>query len=166
MPHRNRNTNLFHGHTDAAFGNAVNCKSTTGYVYTIDGCMITWMLKKQSVVALSPTDAEYVLLSKVGCKACWLRSLYHELGYNQIQPTEIRCNHNGVIAMVCNLQFHKQAKHIDISLRHHRIRDQVQEGVIEIQSCQDPDRMADILTKALAHPKHKKHCKEMGLVPV
>jgi hypothetical protein len=164
MPHRNRNANLFHGHTDAAFGNTDNCKSTTGYVYTVGGGAITWMSKKQSVVALSSTDAEYVALSEAGREACWLRSLYHELGYDQMQATEIRCDNNGAITMACNPQFHKRAKHIDI--RHHWIRDQVQEGAIDVQGCRDPDQTADILTKALARPKHKKHCDEMGLAPV
>jgi ribosomal protein S12 methylthiotransferase accessory factor YcaO len=121
------------------------------------------MSKKQSVVALSSTDAEYVALSEAGREACWLRSLYHELGYDQAKLTQIRCDNNGAIAMARNPQFHKRAKHIDI--RWHWIRDQVQEGTIDVQSCRDPEQTANVLTKALARPKHRKHSEEMGLAP-
>jgi hypothetical protein len=61
-PTRTRSTNLFHGYADAAFANVDKSKSTSGYVYLVGGSAITWMSKKQSVVALSST--------------CWLRSLY------------------------------------------------------------------------------------------
>jgi hypothetical protein len=162
-PNKNRDTNLFQGYTDAAYANSEGRKSTTGYVYLAGGGAITWMSKKQSVVALSSTDAEYVALSEAGREACWLRSLYHELGYDQAKPTQIRCDNNGAIAMARNPQFHKRAKHIDI--RWHWIRDQVQEGTIDVQSCRDPEQTADVLTKALARPKHRKHSEEMGLAP-
>jgi hypothetical protein len=162
-PHKNRNMNLFHGYTNAAYANSDGHKSTTGYVYLVGGGVITWMSKKQSVVAMSLTDAEYVALSEAGRKACWLRSLYQELGYTQEQPTQIRCDNNGAIAMTQNLQFHKRAKHIDI--RWHWIHDLVEEGTINVQSCQDPEQTADILTKVLACPKHKKHSEEMGMAP-
>jgi hypothetical protein len=160
---KNRETNLFHGFTDAAYANSDGRKSTTGYVYLVGGGTITWMSKKQSVVALSSTDAEYVALSEASHEACWLRSLYKELGYDQKKPTQIRCDNNGAIAMARNPQFHKQSKHIDI--RWHWIRDLVEENTIEVQSCRDPEQTADILTKALAHPKHRKHSEEMGLAP-
>jgi hypothetical protein len=90
-----------------AYANSDGCKSTTGYVYLVRGGAITWMSKKQSVVAMSSTDAEYVPLSEAGCEACWLRSLYHELGYDRAKPMLIQCNNNGAIAMAHNPQFHK-----------------------------------------------------------
>ena len=160
-PNKNRDSNLFQGFTDAAYANSDSHKSTTGYVYLAGGGAITWMSKKQSVVAMSSTDAEYVALSEAGHEACWLRSLYQELGYDQAKPTQIRCDNNGAITMACNPQFHKQAKHIDI--RWHWICNLVEEETIDVQSCRDPEQTADILTKVLAHPKHKKHCNEMGL---
>jgi hypothetical protein len=121
------------------------------------------MSKKQSVVAMSSTDAEYVALSEASREACWLRSLYKELGHDQKKPTQIRCDNNGAIAMARNPQFHKRSKHIDI--RWHWIKDLVEENTIEVQSCRDPEQTADILTKVLACPKHRKHSEEMGLVP-
>jgi hypothetical protein len=83
------------------------------------------------------------------------------LGYDQAKPTLIQCDNNGTIAMAHNPQFHKRAKHINI--RWHWICDIVEAGTIDIQSCRDPEQTADVLTKVLAHPKHKKHSSEMGL---
>lgn len=163
MPHKNRGTNLFHGYADAAFTNSYDEKSTSGYVFLVGGGAITWMSKKQSVIALSSTEAEYVAMSEAGCEVVWLRNLYKELGFDQENPTLIRGDNNSAIAMVRNPQFHKKAKHI--ATKWHWIRDQVQNETIEIESCRDPDQMADILMKAIARPKHKKHLEGMGITP-
>ena len=64
--------------------------------------------------------------------------------------------------MVCNPQFHKRSKHI--ATRWHWVCNLVQNGMISIESCQDPEQTADVLTKPLACPKHQKHVKEMGLI--
>ena len=64
--------------------------------------------------------------------------------------------------MAKNPQFHKQSKHIEI--RWHWVQELVQDGKISVKSCRDPDQTADILTKPLPRPKHKKHTAEMGLV--
>ena len=73
-----------------------------------------WMSKKQSVITMSSTEAEYVALSKAAREACWLRSLFNKLGFPQMKPTIIRGDNNGAIAMLKNPQFHKRAKHIAI----------------------------------------------------
>jgi len=53
--------NLFHGYADAAYMNADNLKSTSGYVFLAAGGAITWKLRKQTIIALSSTEAEYVI---------------------------------------------------------------------------------------------------------
>jgi hypothetical protein len=78
-----------------------------------------------------------------------------------MKPCLIRGDNNGAIAMARNPQFHKKAKHI--ATKWHWIRDLVENGTIEIESCRDPEQTADVLTKALARPKHKRHTEEMGL---
>jgi hypothetical protein len=75
--------NLFHGYADAAYANADDLKSTTGYVFLAGGGAITWKSKKQTVVTLSSTEAEYIALSEAGREATWLRNLYEELRYPQ-----------------------------------------------------------------------------------
>ena len=66
--------------------------------------------------------------------------------------------------MAHNPQFHKRSKHI--ATRWHWVRDLVQYRLITIESCCDPEQMADVLTKPLASPKHQNHVNEMGMVTV
>jgi hypothetical protein len=58
------------------WANADDHKSTTGYVFLAAGGAITWKSKKQTMIALSSTEAEYVALSEAGREAIWLRNLY------------------------------------------------------------------------------------------
>ena len=159
-----RDTNIFHGFTDAGYANCDDLKSTSAYVFLAAGGAITWQSKKQSVVALSSTEAEYVALSEAGHEACWLRNLCKELGFPQSMPTTLIGDNLEALAMAWNLQFHKRSKHIET--KWHWIRDLVERGIVQTESVQDPEQTADALTKALACPKHKHHIMEMGLASV
>jgi Reverse transcriptase (RNA-dependent DNA polymerase)/GAG-pre-integrase domain/Integrase core domain len=158
------NSNLFYGYADAAYANTDDYKSTSGYVFLVGGGAITWRSKKQTTIALSSTEAEYIALSEAGREACWLRSLYEELGYTQESPNLIKGDNDGSIAMARNPQFHKRSKHI--ATRWHWVRDLVQDKIITIESCRDPEQTADVLTKPLARQKHQKHLREMGLITI
>jgi hypothetical protein len=118
--------------------------------------------KKQTSIALSSTEAEYVALSEAAREVCWLRNLYEELGFYQQFPTIIKGDNDGSIAMAKNQQFHSRSKHI--AIRWHWVRDLVEEGLVKIETCRDPQQTADVLTKALPRPKHSQHTIEMGLV--
>ena len=68
-------------------GDATAAKSTSGYVFTLNGGPITWASKRQTVVALSSTEAEYIALSETAKEAAWLRLLLTELrvvGENEV----------------------------------------------------------------------------------
>jgi hypothetical protein len=156
--------NLFHGFADAGYANCDDLKSTSGYVFLASGGAITWRSKKQSVVALSSTESEYVALSEAGREACWLRNLSEELGFPQNLPTTILGDNLGAMAMARNLQFHKRSKHI--ATKWHWVRDMTEYGIIRTESVRDPEQTADVLTKALHRPKHKRHTTEMGLSSV
>jgi len=161
LPHR---PDFFSGYADASYGNADEYRSVTGYVFLAGDGAITWCSRKQLSIALSSTQAEYVVLSEAAREACWLRNLYTELGLlNEDVPTQILGDNDGSIAMARNPQFHKRSKHID--LRWHWVRELVQDGTIIVDSCRDPEQTADILTKALPRQKHAQHVAEMGLAP-
>ena len=80
-----------------------------------------WKSKKQTTITLSSTEAEYIALSEAAREACWLRSLYKELGYDQQLSITIKGDNDGSIAMAKNQQFHSRSKHITIQW--HWIRD-------------------------------------------
>ena len=71
----------------------------SGYVFSAAGGAITWKSKKQTMIALSTTQAEYVALLEAACKACWLQNLFDELGYPQENPTLIKGDNDGSILM-------------------------------------------------------------------
>jgi hypothetical protein len=75
--------NLFYGFSDAAFANVDDMKSIIGYVYLVTGGAVCWRSKKQTIIALSSTEAEYIALSEAACEATWLRNLYGKLGFVQ-----------------------------------------------------------------------------------
>ena len=153
--------NLFHGYADAAYANADDLKSTTGYVFLAAGGAITWKSKKQTVIALSSTEAEYVALSEAGREATWLRNLYNELGFPQQSATVIKGDNDGSVILANNPQFHQRSKHI--AIRHHWVRNLVVDKVLSIENCRDPEQTADVLTKALPSPKFSRHRGEMGI---
>jgi len=157
----NPDNNIFHGFADAAFANHDDHKSTSGYVFLAAGGAITWKSKKQTTIALSTTQAEYVALSEAAREACWLRNLFDELGYPQENPTLIKGDNDGSISMAKNQQFHNRSKHI--AIRWHWVRELIEQNLVTIENCRDPEQTADVLTKALARPKHNKHITEMGL---
>jgi hypothetical protein len=63
--------------------------------------------------------------------------------------------------MATNPQFHKRSKHI--AIRYHWIRQQIQDGLLQIHLCRDPQQTADILTKALTPEKHNQHVVGLGI---
>ena len=75
---------------------------------------MTWKSKKQSCVALSTAEAEYMALSSVAQEAIWLRELISDLGNPQLQPTLIMEDNQSAISMAKNPQFHSRTKHINI----------------------------------------------------
>ena len=107
------NSNILYGFSDAAFANANDRCSVSGYVFLANSGAITWGSKKQTVIALSSTEAEYVALSEASHEAMWLWYLYGELGFIQQEPILLLGDNDGSIAMAKNPQFHKCTKHID-----------------------------------------------------
>jgi hypothetical protein len=90
--------------------------------------------------------------------------VYGELGFIQISPMLIRGDNEGSISMTHDLQFHERSKHI--TLQHHWVRDLINNKVLNIQSCHNPEQTTDVLMKALPMPKHVWHTEEMGVLPL
>ncbi len=153
--------NIFYGFSDAAYANADDHKSISGYVFLSNMGAITWMSKKQTTIALSTTEAEYVALSEASREAIWLRHLYGELGFIQKEPIILLGDNDRSVSMTKNPQFHKRTKHVDI--RWHWVRDLVKDGLINVIDCRDPQQTADIMTKSLPRPKYIRHVNELGL---
>jgi hypothetical protein len=76
-------------------------------------------------------------------------------------PTVIKSDNEGSVILSHNPQFHAWTKHIKI--RHHWVRDLVNDKILDVQSYCNPEQTADILTKPLPRLKHQRHRCEMGM---
>ncbi|CAL1407137.1 unnamed protein product [Linum trigynum] len=143
------------GYTDSDWaGSLDDRKSTSGYIFCLGSKPISWSSKKQKAVALSSAEAEYIAATDAACEAVWLKRLIFDLQQNENGPTIIHCDNMSAIAMTKNPVFHARSKHIE--LRHHFIRDLVNEGLIEMEFINTNDQPADIMTKAVTREKFEK----------
>ena len=126
-------------------GDVKDRRSTSGNVFLLGGAAITWSSRKQSSVALSTVEAEYMALSVATQEAIWLRQLQEELGMEETGPTLIYEDNQGAISMVKNPVFHKRTKHIQI--RYHFDREAVEEGTIALEYYHTSEMLADSFTK-------------------
>nr|GEU45811.1 copia protein [Tanacetum cinerariifolium] len=127
-------------------GDYVDRKRTSGFC-TFIGCFLTsWFLKKQTALAISTIEAEYVSTRKACQQALWMKQALIDYGV-RLDNIPIMCDNKGAIDLSKNLIQHSRTKHIEI--RHHFLRDNVQKGNISIENVSSEDNIADILTKPL-----------------
>jgi hypothetical protein len=136
-------------------------KSTSGYVFMLAGGAISWSSKKQGCVALSSTEAKYVAAAHAAKEAIWLRRLLTELLQPLSSPMTLFVDNQSTIAIAKNLEFHDQTKHIEV--RHHYLRQKVEDNKIILTYVPTNAQPANALTKGLTRKKHKKFALEMGL---
>ena len=147
-------SSVLQGYVDADYaGDLDNRRSTSGAVFTLNGGPISWHSRRQSCVALSTTESEFISAADGTKEAIWLRRLHVELGGND-QPVKLNCDNQGAIALVRNPVFHQRTKHMDV--RYFFVRDAQQDGLIDIQYVETENQLADCVTKALAVPRFEK----------
>ena len=140
------------GFTDADWAGDISTrKSTSGYVFKICGGFISWRSNKQSTVALSTTEAEYIALTSAAQEAVWLRALLKDLGFEQESPTVISEDNQSAIAIAKNYKVTARTKHIDV--RYHFIKELIDKYFITILYCPTEEMIADIMTKGLVKQK-------------
>jgi len=152
------------GFTDANWGNDIDHRhSICGYVFTLNGGAISWSSKKQSVVALSSTEAEYIGITHAAKEAIWVRHLLSELYSPRILdfPVTVYCNNRSAIELVKNATFHSRTKHI--AIRYHYIREAFDDGVIVLTHRGTDDMPADMFTKALIRAKLSRFSYSIGV---
>ena len=108
---------------------------------------ISWTSKKQPVIALSTSEAEYVAVSAAAQEAVWLRRFLADLKALPEDPTIIMEDNQGAIALAKNPFAHAKTKHIDI--KYHYIHETIQEGLITLCYCPRNEMIAGLFTKGL-----------------
>ena len=143
------------GYSDADWaGDCNDHRSTTGYLFQIGGTAVIWKSKKQSCVALSTAEAEYMALSSAAQEAVWMRELVSDLGNPPNNSTVIFEDNQSAISMAKNPQYHGRTKHINI--KYHFIREQVANATICLKYCKTEDMLTDLLTKGVGPEKFER----------
>jgi hypothetical protein len=149
------------GYTDADMGGDKDSRrSTTGYAYILYGGAISWSSKRQSSVALSTVEAEYMAAAAAVKEALWLRVLLAELQL-PYETILIYGDNQGSMQLVQNPIISQRSKHIDI--RYHFVRERVARNEVAFEYISTDYMVADCLTKAVPGAKHT-YCKQyMGV---
>ncbi|WVZ24094.1 hypothetical protein V8G54_002638 [Vigna mungo] len=114
-------------------GDTLERKSTSGFIYFMNGAPVSWSSKKQSIVALSSCEAEYVAGCHAACQGIWLEELLAELKVATRKPIELRMDNTFAINLARNPISHGRSKHIEV--KYHFLREVVGERGIEIKDC-------------------------------
>ncbi|GJV87221.1 putative ribonuclease H-like domain-containing protein, partial [Tanacetum coccineum] len=125
-------------------------KSTTGGCQFLGRRLISWQCKKQTIVATSSTEAEYVAAASCCAQVLWIQNQLLDYGFN-FMNTKIFIDNQSTICIVKNPVFHQRTKHIEI--RHHFIRDANEKNLIQVLKIHTDDNVADLLTKAFDGPR-------------
>lgn len=122
-------------------------KSNSGYLISLNGGVISWCCKKQSLVTLSSCEAEYVALCETAKQLTWIRNLVNDIGIQINDPITIKTDSQSAMALSTSQKASNRSKHID--LRYHYIRDMVQQNKYKLEYVSTEDNVADMLTKPL-----------------
>ncbi|TYK21311.1 F5J5.1 [Cucumis melo var. makuwa] len=136
-------TSILVGYCDADWvGSADDRESTSS------GCFFLgiWFSKKQICVSLSTVEVEYIATGSGCTQLIWMKNMLHEYGITQDVMT-LYCDNMSAIDISKYPVQHSQTKHIDI--RHHFIRELIENKIITLQHVRSYSQLADIFTKPL-----------------
>ncbi|XP_051163516.1 uncharacterized protein LOC127282958 [Leptopilina boulardi] len=150
------------GYADADWAeNRKDRKSNSGYLFKYLNATISWGCRKQTCVALSSTEAEYIALAEA-CQECiWIRRLLEDfLNYKQ-GPTTIFEDNQSCLKFLSNKKFSHRTKHIDTKF--HFVKQLKENRTLNFEYCPTDRMLADMLTKPLSRIKLRTLAEGCGL---
>ena len=131
----------------------IDCRSTTGYCFLLGSSLISWRIKKQTLVVCSSTETEYRAFADTIFELLWLWWLLKDLGVSTSSATPLYCDNQSVIHIAHNDVFHERTKYIEIDC--HFICNHLVCGALKLFLVSFKDQLANIFTKS--HPKGRLH---------
>ncbi|CAN1753150.1 Retrovirus-related Pol polyprotein from transposon TNT 1-94 [Linum perenne] len=151
-----------YGFSDSDYaGSLTDRKSTSGTCQFIGTALVSWFSKKQSCIALSTAEAEYLAAGSACTQLSWMKAQLKDYGIT-LTGIKLLCDNTSAINMTRNPILHSRTKHIDI--RHHFIRELIMKGDIVLNYVSTEDQLADILTKPLHADRFSKLRREIGMI--
>jgi hypothetical protein len=154
--------NYLTGYCDADYaGDVDKRKSTSGFVFLMNGAAISWASKLQPTVAMSTCEAEFVAAANAAKEALWLKTLLSDFT-GRAETVELHVDNQGALKLIHHPHSHQRTKHIDIAYRF--IQDRVERGEISCKYIETANMVADCITKPVPLAKLNQNVKDMGLV--
>lgn len=153
-----------HGYTDSDYAGDVELRrSTSGYVFYFGGGAISFQSKRQSITALSTTEAEYYGMYKAVMEATWLQYVFRELDWKSkdARRTKIYGDNKAALSLSENPEMHQRTKHI--AVKYHYIREARFKGLAYYEYISTQFMAADGLTKPLGRLKHQEFIRQLRL---
>ena len=153
---------LGYGDSDWA-GDPGTARSTSGYLFTVFGGGVSWRSVLQKTVAQSSTEGEYLAMGQTTREALWIQELMQSLcllGANE--PVIVFSDSKGALDLSKTTKHHDRTKHINV--RHHFLRQHVEEGRVRFIHTPTEFMLADAMTKPLGKEKFAACRDGMGIV--
>jgi hypothetical protein len=144
------------GFSDADWTSQCHCHSISGFAFFVGLSTISWSAKKQPIISLSSTEAEYVALTHTSKDISWIHKILKEFSFfhSLSLPSTLYCDNQGTICLSKDSTFHGRTKHIDVHF--HFIHQTISLGAINLFYMPTEDMTADIFTKSLSCIKFEK----------
>lgn len=150
------------GYADANWAqNKRDRKSNSGFIFMLNGGTISWACRKQTCVALSTTEAEYIALAEACQEGIWIGRLLEELEMMPMTPLKIYEDNQSCLKLLRAKGFNNRTKHIDT--KYHFVKELKERSAMDFVYCQTSDMIADMLTKPLHGVRLKKLAELSGL---
>lgn len=153
------------GYSDSDYAGCVDSrKSMFGYLFLLAGGAVSWKCGKQSVIATSTMEAEFVACFEATVHALWLRNLISGLGIvdSITKPLRIYCDNSAAVFFSKNDKYSKGAKHMEI--KYLSVKEEVQKRRVTFEHIRTNMMLADPLTKGLPPGIFIGHVEKMGII--
>lgn len=151
------------GWSDLDWGGDLDTRhSTSSFVFLMGGGAISWQSRKQTSVALSSTEGEFVTATTTTKEGVWLQKLLEELGVTRA-PKQIllHIDNQSCITLIKTPRHHEKTKHVDY--KYHYIKELAEEGSLQLQYTPTQRMWAAMLIKSVPRKKHEDCCQALGL---
>ena len=151
-----------HGFVDSDQASEPNRRwSTNKYVFKLFGGVVSWMSRRQSVIALLSIEAKYMSTMHANKDKVQFQRLCSKVGFEK-QVVRIDCDSQSTIFLAKNHVYHQKMKHIDV--QYHFVRDMVENQKVLPEKVDTLKNVADSLKKSMSTKKISQCRNGMGLV--
>ena len=156
-----RKQEMFEGYCNADWASQTHRHLISGYSFHFGIGPISWSLKKQGIIALLSTEAEYIAETHAVKEGIWLKSFMNKIVGEKKGPLTVMADNQGAISLAKDNKFHAPTKHID--LHYHFVREAVEHKKIKMKYIPTVENVADIFMKVLLKPRFSEFVEKLGL---